>query len=168
LQFWKNYFNEHKKYIDKKLLNSLKNLFQQTDVNTTESVDELYLLCGIMMEAANIDGSVDKEEIDKISKVLVENFNEDEVAVSNVVEKCMNELSDNKSLHFFTSRINKTFQNEKKIILIEILWEIILADGKIHDFESNLIRRLAGLLYVSDYECGKAKQKTLAKLQPNI
>ena len=157
-----------KKYIDKKLLNSLKNLFKQTDVITTETVDELYLLCGIMMEAANIDGIVDKEETDKISKVLVENFNEDESAVSSVIIKCMNELSENKSLHFFTSRINKTFQNEKKIILIEILWEIILADGKIHDFESNLIRRLAGLLYVSDYECGKAKQKTLAKLQPNI
>ncbi|MDC0194863.1 TerB family tellurite resistance protein [Alphaproteobacteria bacterium] len=168
MQFWKNYFNEHKKYIDKKLLNSLKKLFNQTDVNTAESVGELYLLCGIMMEAANIDGSVDKEETDKISKVLVENFNEDAADVSNVIEKCMNELSDNKSLHFFTSRINKTFENEKKIILIEILWEIILADGKIHDFESNLIRRLAGLLYVSDYECGKAKQKTLAKLQSNI
>tara|TARA_B110000196_G_scaffold318774_1_gene334920 strand:+ start:201 stop:563 length:363 start_codon:yes stop_codon:yes gene_type:complete len=120
------------------------------------------------MEAANIDGSVDKEETDKISNVLVENFNEDEVAVNRVIEKCLNELNDNKSLHFFTSRINKIFENEKKIKLIEILWEIILADGKIHNFESNLIRRLAGLLYVSDYECGKAKQKTLAKLQSNI
>ena len=168
MQFWKNYFNVHKKYIDKKLLNSLKNLFQQTDVNINESIDELYLLCGIMMEAANIDGSVDKEETDKISNVLVENFNEDEVAVNRVIEKCLNELNDNKSLHFFTSRINKIFENEKKIKLIEILWEIILADGKIHNFESNLIRRLAGLLYVSDYECGKAKQKTLAKLQSNI
>ena len=54
---------------------------------------------------------------------------------------------------------------EKKIILIEILWEIILEDGKIHDFETNLIRRLAGLLYISDTQCGKAKKKILEKFQ---
>ena len=44
-----------------------------------------------------------------------------------------------------------------KIKLIEVLWEIILADNKIHDFETNLLRRLAGLLYISDVECGNAK-----------
>ena len=46
---------------------------------------------------------------------------------------------------------------EQKIQLIEILWEIILADNEVHDFETNLIRRLAGLLYISDVECGNAK-----------
>jgi len=48
-------------------------------------------------------------------------------------------------------------ENENKIKLIEVLWEIILADNEIHDFETNLIRRLAGLLYISDVECGNAK-----------
>ena len=47
--------------------------------------------------------------------------------------------------------------SENKIKLIEVLWEIILADNEIHDFETNLIRRLAGLLYISDVECGNAK-----------
>ena len=49
-------------------------------------------------------------------------------------------------------------------ILIEVLWQIILEDGKVHDFESNLIRRLAGLLYISDVECGKAKMRMLKKI----
>ena len=43
------------------------------------------------------------------------------------------------------------------------MWEIVLADGKIHDFESNLIRRLSGLLYVSDVDCGNAKKTSLKK-----
>ena len=38
-------------------------------------------------------------------------------------------------------------------------WEVILADNEIHDFESNLLRRLAGLLYISDIECGNAKKR---------
>ena len=62
-----------------------------------------------------------------------------------------------KSLYFYTSKLNKSYSNENKIKLIEVLWEIILADNEIHDFETNLIRRLAGLLYISDVECGNAK-----------
>ena len=54
--------------------------------------------------------------------------------------------------------------NQKKKLLIENLWEIILSDGKVHEFESNLIRRLAGLLYVSDVNCGNAKKRALSKI----
>ena len=49
--------------------------------------------------------------------------------------------------------------------LIEILWEIILEDGKIHDFESNLIRRLSGLLYLTGIQSGNAKKRVLKKLK---
>ncbi len=53
---------------------------------------------------------------------------------------------------------------KKKILLIEVLWEVILSDNKIHDFETNLIRRLAGLLYISDVECGNAKKRASKKI----
>ena len=58
----------------------------------------------------------------------------------------------------------KFFEKSQKILLLEILWEIILADGEIHDYESNLIRRLAGLMYISDIDCGNAKKRALAKI----
>ena len=54
---------------------------------------------------------------------------------------------------------------KKKILLIEALWEIVLSDGEVHDFESNLIRRLAGLLYISDVDSGNAKIRALDKNQ---
>ena len=57
------------------------------------------------------------------------------------------------------------FDDEKKILLIEALWEIVLSDGEIHDFESSLIRRLAGLLYISDVVSGNAKKRALNKIQ---
>ena len=146
------------------MLNSLKNFFKEPDdeANTVDS--DIHILCGLMIEAANIDGILEQSEIDKIHQILVETFNEDSASVEIQIKNCLSELNDHKSLHFFTSKINKSFTNEKKLILIEKLWEIILEDGKIHDFESNLIRRLAGLLYISDFECGKARKKVLAKL----
>ena len=44
---------------------------------------------------------------------------------------------------------------------VETLWKIVLSDGEVHEFESNLIRRLAGLLYISDVSCGNAKNRAI-------
>ena len=147
------------------MLNSLKNFFQQSTKDISSSNTDLYLLCGLMIEASNIDGHMDQKEINKISEVLTEVFLEDPELVEEELVRCINQIDDAKSLHFFTSQINKSFSEEKKFTLITILWEIILEDGKIHDFESSLIRRLAGLLYISDTECGNAKKKALKKLK---
>ena len=147
------------------MLNSLKNFFYQAESIPQNNTDHLRLLSGLMIEAANIDGQVDQKEVNKISKVLIDTFHEEPSAVEKELKKCLNELGEHKSFHSFTSQINQSFSNEKKIILLEILWEIILADGKVHDFESNLIRRLAGLLYISDVNCGNAKKRALKKSQ---
>ena len=145
------------------MINLLKNFFRQSEENLILENNDLHLLCGLMIEAGNIDGNLDPKEIEKISNSLINIFHENPKDVEEEIKKCIDNLNNNKSLHYFTSRINKSFTEEKKISLIEILWEVILQDGKIHDFESNLIRRLAGLLYISDTECGKAKQKILGK-----
>ena len=60
--------------------------------------------------------------------------------------------------------VNGEFSQEKKILLIETLWEITLSDGEIHDYESSLIRRLSGLLYISDIDSGNAKKRALNKI----
>ena len=147
------------------MLNLLKNFFQQPEETINNPTKDLYLLCGLMIEAANIDGKVEQKEVNKISKVLIEIFHEDPTSVEIEMQKSLNELNKHKSLHFFTSKINQTFEEEKKILLLEILWEIILEDGEVHDFESSLIRRLAGLLYISDVQCGNAKKRALERIE---
>ena len=147
------------------MLNSLKNFFHQAEKTHQSNTNHLRLLSGLMIEAANIDGHVDQKEVNKISNVLIDTFHEEPSAVEEELKKCLNELGEHKSFHSFTSQINQSFSNEKKIILLEILWEIILEDGKVHDFESNLIRRLAGLLYIPDIQCGNAKKRVFKKLQ---
>ena len=149
------------------MLNSLKKLFKQpaNELIQNDSNEELSLLCGLMLEAAQIDGTIDQVEINKITKTLTEIFHEDSLEVELELQKSLKEIDESKSLHFFTSKINKIFSDKKKNLLIETLWEIILSDGKVHEFESNLIRRLAGLLYISDVSCGNAKRRALAKIK---
>ena len=118
-----------------------------------------------MIEAAYIDGNIDSSELSKIKLSLINIFSEDPKKVSLVLEKAQQNKNNSKSLHYYTSFINKNFDDKKKILLIEVLWEIVLSDGEVHDFESNLIRRLAGLLYISDVDSGNAKKRALDKNQ---
>ena len=149
------------------MLASLKKLFQQHNLEKDQknSNNELMLLCGIMMEAAAIDGTIDQTELSQIKTSLVTIFNEKSDEAEEAISFCLEKINEPNSLHFFTSKLNKSFDDNKKIILLEVLWEIILADKQIHDFESNFIRRLAGLMYISDIHCGNAKKRVLAKLK---
>ena len=48
--------------------------------------------------------------------------------------------------------------------ILELLWEVGYADGQLHDYEASLLRRVAGLLYVSDRESGEARLRVMARL----
>ena len=147
------------------MLNILKNFFssQGKDKNLSSN-DNLSLLCGLMVEAAYTDGSIDIEEIEKIKSVLVDSFKEDPLEVENILNKSIKNKNNSKSLFYYTSKINKEYTKEKKIILIETLWEIVLSDNEIHEYESSLIRRLSGLLYISDVDSGNAKKRALNRI----
>jgi len=140
------------------LFQSLKNIFSgDQDTNLENENNEIDTLCGLMIEAANTDGKITQEELNKISHSLIHVFKEDPKIVEKSLNKAFENKDNSRSLYFYTSKLNKSYTDEQKIRLIEVLWEIILADNELHDFETNLIRRLAGLLYISDVECGNAK-----------
>ena len=148
------------------MIQALKNIFSNDQtINQEEQNKEIDILAGLMIEAANTDGKITQEELDKISVSLINVFKEDPISVEQSLNKAFDNKDNSRSLYFYTSKLNKSLPKEKKIILIEVLWEIILADNEVHDFETNLIRRLAGLLYISDVECGNAKIRAGQKVQ---
>ena len=148
------------------MLKSLKNIFSgDQSINLKAQNNEIDILSGLMIEAANTDGKITQEELNKISHSLINTFKEDPKTVEESLNKAFENKDNSRSLYFYTSKLNKSYSDEKKIKLIEVLWEIILSDNEIHDFETNLIRRLAGLMYISDVECGNAKIRAGKKVQ---
>ena len=148
------------------MLQSLKNIFASDQIMIAEYKNsEIDILSGLMIEAANTDGKITQEELNKISNSLINVFKEDPSIVEKSLTKAFENKDNSRSLHFYTSKLNKSYTVEKKIKIIEVLWEIILSDNEIHDFETNLIRRLAGLLYISDVECGNAKIRASQKVE---
>ena len=147
------------------MINLLKNILNNQNSEEDDYNKNLELLCGLMIEAAYTDGKVDNTELYKIKSSLISVFGEDPKEIDLVLEKAEKNKNNSKSLHHYTSYINKNFDDKKKLLLIEALWEIVLSDGEIHDFESNLIRRLSGLLYISDVNSGNARKRALDKNQ---
>ena len=143
------------------MLSLLKKFFNENETENTTNDSNLELLCGLMIEAANSDGNIETSEIEKINSTLINIFDEDPNDVKLVLDKAILNKNNSKSLFYYTSKINKTYSVEKKIQLIETLWEIVLSDGNIHDYESSLIRRLSGLLYISDINSGNARKRAL-------
>ena len=137
------------------------------EINQNQEVNnnDIDILAGLLIEAANSDGKVTQNEVNQISSSLINVFKESPEEVKIALARALDDKDNSRSLFYYTSKLNKSFSHEKKILLIEVLWEVILSDNEVHDFESNLLRRLAGLLYVSDIECGNAKKTAKERLK---
>lgn len=147
------------------MFKSLKNILNQKNKNIlTEDYDYLSLLCGLMIEAANADGEISDLEIKKISNILVDSFKENPSDVKIKLDEAIANSNNSNSLFYYTSKFNKEYNYQKKILLIEKMWEVILLDENVHDYETSLIRRLCGLLYISDVDSGNAKKRALDNL----
>ena len=132
------------------------NFFKKKDTDKNENV--LFIkTAALLIHAAKIDEKFEEKEKNIIKKTLVElgakeiNINEIMIEAENI-EKKSNQILD------FTKEI-KNAGNEYKIKIIETLWGIIYSDNNADMYEANLMRRLAGLLYIDNKIMGDIKER---------
>lgn len=119
----------------------------------------------LLIEAARMDGVVDAAERSLILALLQERFRLSRAEADSLVERAGRAVDESVQLFGFTRAINEASETEDRIRMIEMLWEVAYADGRLHDYEANMIRRVGGLLYVSDQDCGEARKRVLARLE---
>ena len=127
---------------------------QSPDMN----IESINVAC-LLIHAAKIDENYTSEEreiIKKTVKKLYPNLNN----LDEIITKAEQKENDSNHIHEFTRDV-KSLSTENKIIIVETLWRIILSDGKSDVYENNLMRRLAGLLYLDDKVVGETKIKLL-------
>ena len=149
----------------------IKNLFskKQSDQESNkvetykdlEDFDVIEAVAVMLLRAANIDGNKDEKEILLIKKLLNEQFNLDLNEVNLLIAASSEKEEASADLYKWSKIINDNYSKEKKNIVFSLMCEIVNADGVIDPFESNFIRRLSGLLYISDKEAGIIKKKIL-------
>ena len=116
------------------------------------------LIAALLIHAAKIDDNYTDVEKEVIKKALI-NLN---ATTPNEAEKLLKEAEkkeqESNQIIEFTKEIKKNSM-EFRLKIIEILWKIVYSDGSSDSYESNLIRRVCGLLYVSDRDSGMIKLK---------
>ena len=140
---------------------------QATEGLDGQSGDETVQLAAaaILVEAATLDGHFHEDERNTIASLLKERFNLHEEEVGTLVENGKTAADESNQLYGFTRLIKDRFEHEERVRMIEMLWEVAYADGHLHDYESNLVRRVTGLIYVSDRESGDARKRVLARME---
>ena len=115
----------------------------------------------LLLRAANIDGKKDAKEIDAIKKLIIKQFNYDEQKTNALIDSASDKEESSTDLFEWSKIINDHYDLDSKKIVFSMMCEIICADGLIDPFESNFIRRLSGLLYISDKEAGIIKKQVM-------
>ena len=96
----------------------------------------------LLVEAAKLDGNFDGMERVRIASLLKDRFGMKGADVAELIEAADEETELAGGLYGFTKEVRANFDNEERVSMIEMLWEVAYADGSLHDFESNMLRRL--------------------------
>jgi len=117
----------------------------------------------LLVEAARMDDSIDAAERARIVELVRWRFGLSEDEAAALVGEAEHATEDAAHWYQFTATIRGAFDDEERIQLVEMLWDVAYADGRLHDLEASLLRRIAGLLYVSDRDSGAARQRAMRR-----
>jgi uncharacterized tellurite resistance protein B-like protein len=137
--------------------------FKNKDKNMMNDDKSYSNIAALLIHAAKIDKNYEEKEKDIIKKTLIElgaaSSNIDTlISNASVIEENSNQILD------FTREVKNAPMSDK-IKIIESLWKIIYSDNSADMYETNLMRRLAGLLYIDSKIMGDLKEKIKQKLK---
>ena len=139
-------------------------MFSFLKKNNNEDINNpLTKIAALLIHAAKIDQNYTKNEKKLVKKAIVElganNENIDQILLkAEEIEKESNQILD------FTREI-KNLNEDSKIKIVEVLWNIIYSDNNPDMYENSLMRRLTGLLYLDPKIVGDVKEKVISKLK---
>ena len=139
-------------------------MFFKKNENENKNVIEDFIdICALLIHAAKIDENYSKKELEIIKKTLllmgakINDLN-GIIQRGEIIEKNSNQILN------FTKKIKK-MNEEDKIKIIEALWQIIYSNDDADVYETNLMRRLAGLLYIDSKVMGDIKEKIIREIK---
>ena len=137
------------------------NFFKKKNMEVIEN--PLSKIAALLIHAAKIDENYTQKEKELIKKALLELGANDEkiediLVKAEEIEKESNQILD------FTKEV-KNMNEDSKIKIIEVLWNIIYSDNNPDIYENSLMRRLTGLLYLNPKIVGDIKEKVINKLK---
>ena len=120
--------------------------------------DSVIGISALLVHAANIDETYTNHE-KNLDKDFIKSYLKEDDA-SEILKKA-EEIENNSNQLLNYTNIIKQNSNDIKKDIIEHLWKVIISDNSVDQYEANLMRRICGLIYFSDKECGEIKLRLL-------
>ena len=124
--------------------------------------DNLVKVAALLIHTAKIDENFSEKE-EEIIKQTLQKLNIDNLDIREVIQKAKEIEKNSHQILDFTREV-KNMDEKNKIKIVEALWNIIYSDENADIYETNLMRRLAGLLYLDTKIVGDLKEKAKSKL----
>ena len=147
------------------MFQNLKNIFEKVKQENNSEVEileeEIYAVLSLLIEACKVDGMVSEDEIVKITGLLVNKFHLEPSKAKNAISFVLEKANEKVEIFSDIKVILDTMDHEERIKVVEMLWGVVLADGNVDDYESNLMRKISSLLHVSSFETAEAKKRAM-------
>ena len=135
------------------MLQSFKRFFSdlavgEKDQSRFEDNDYRLAAAALLIHAAMIDGAMSETERNRLVGVLMLRFGLDESAAQELVTEATQAEQQAVDLYRFTSLLNRSLDDAGRQQIVEMMWQVAHADGRVTEFEDNLIWRAADLLHV--------------------
>ncbi len=137
------------------MLNALRSLFESLAPSSRpdfEATDPRVAAAALLVHAVAVDGAVSERERRAILDVLGRRFSLGEAEAAALLAEAKARDDEAVDLYGFTSRLKRELDEDGRRRVVEMLWEVVYADGTAHEFEDNLVWRVAELLDVSSDE----------------
>lgn len=145
------------------LLNKIINT-GKASTNDQDALNAHLALSVLLFEAAFADGQCSAAEKEHLAQTLVKNFGVSKEEIHQLLRDTDKERKDYVDLFRYTRYINENFSEDKKIKILESVWEIILVDGRLEDHEDHFVHKLASLFNLNHRDLIDAKRRAREKL----
>jgi uncharacterized tellurite resistance protein B-like protein len=120
----------------------------------------------LLLHAAAIDGNIAEVERNLLHELLKQRFDLDDVATNKLIATATTAEHEVIDLYHFTHLLNRSLDDDGRCHIIEMMWQIVFADGHITEFEDNLIWRTADLLDVPSHERIALRRRIASQTKP--
>jgi uncharacterized tellurite resistance protein B-like protein len=127
-----------------------------------EANDYRLAAAALLVHAVMIDGTMSEVERDKLHAVIKRRFGLDEAATDELVLEATEAEHEAVDLYHFTSLINRSLDEDGRRRVVEMMWEMVYADGRVTELEDNLLWRAADLLGISSRDRIELRQRVAA------
>lgn len=121
----------------------------QREVHGFDETDHRLAAAALLVHTVAIDGVVEEDEKAAVRQVLMRHFELSEEDARGLIHQAIEKDQEAVDLYGFTSVLTRTLDQPGRQKIIEMLWEIVFADGAVHEFEDNMVWRVAELMGVS-------------------